>query len=366
MQNFLQSSAEEERLSRLGDPNAYAESNKYDVKNLSFPYDLLNNRQYGGNYAIFYINVQSDSKLITKKGATTVDVTDRNVGSYLSGAGLTQGGTIAATGAIGATGGSIASIVTNNKSDIVKGAALGGGAATAQIAAAQKVDLSAEVSKPLKRLQTAIALHMPNQLNTRYGAQYDEQDTSIFQAFALGGSSLIDAAATASTSSASAGIDKLKSEVLPIIASQTAKVTPDALQRLTRSAPNPKKEQMFRGVDFRNFTFSYEFFPRSQQEANNILGIIKTFKYHMHPEFIDNQQFLFSYPSEFDIKFYKNGEENTRINKITSCVLVDLSINYTPSGVFNTFADGTPTQINVNMTFKELAVLDKDKIDMGF
>jgi hypothetical protein len=42
-----------------------------------------------------------------------------------------------------------------------------------------------------------------------------------------------------------------------------------------------------------------------------------------------------------------------------------MAINYTPNAAFNTFADGSPTQINVQMTFRELALMDKDKIKAG-
>ena len=42
-----------------------------------------------------------------------------------------------------------------------------------------------------------------------------------------------------------------------------------------------------------------------------------------------------------------------------------MNVNYTPQGQFNAFADGTPMQINVDMTFLELALLTKDSIDKG-
>ena len=89
------------------------------------------------------------------------------------------------------------------------------------------------------------------------------------------------------------------------------------------------------------------------------------FKLHMHPEFKDTNKFLYIYPSEFDITYYSNGAENTSIHKHTSCVLTEMNINYTPNSQFTTFADGTPTQINVMMTFRELAQLDKDMISGG-
>ncbi len=133
----------------------------------------------------------------------------------------------------------------------------------------------------------------------------------------------------------------------------------------TGLAFNPRKEQVFKGVDFRTFQIEYQFFPRSSTESRNILNIIKMFKLHMHPEFKDTNKFLYIYPSEFDITYYSNGTENTSIHKHTSCVLTEMTINYTPNSQFTAFADGTPTQINMQLTFRELAQLDKQMVAGG-
>ena len=85
----------------------------------------------------------------------------------------------------------------------------------------------------------------------------------------------------------------------------------------------------------------------------------------MHPEFKDDGNWLYIYPSEFDVYYYHGAKENRNIHKHTSCVLTGMNINYTPQGQFTTFANGMPTQINVALTFKELALLTKDKIKDG-
>jgi len=42
-----------------------------------------------------------------------------------------------------------------------------------------------------------------------------------------------------------------------------------------------------------------------------------------------------------------------------------LNVNYTPNGNFTTFDNGMPTQINIQLSFRELALLTKDKIEDG-
>ena len=111
---------------------------------------------------------------------------------------------------------------------------------------------------------------------------------------------------------------------------------------------------------------NYKFFARSADEANNINQIINAFKLHMHPEFKDAYNFLYIYPSEFDIFYYNNNVENLNLHRHTSVVLTDLDVAYTPQNVFTAFSDGMPTQINISMTFRELALLTKDNILDGF
>ena len=134
------------------------------------------------------------------------------------------------------------------------------------------------------------------------------------------------------------------------------------LSAATGTAANPKKEQVFQGVEFRTFTFEYQFYPRDEFEAANILNIIYEFKYHMHPEFKSELNYVWIYPSEFDIIYYTGGKENLNLHKHTSCVLTDMQVNYTPNGNFSVFDNGMPTQINLSMSFKELQLASKETI----
>lgn len=328
---------------------------KYDIDNYSYPSDLYDpGGQYGGNYAIFYINVSTDSKLIPPGGDITVnDLTPRDRGDLVA-MGLTAtqlAGANAVAGAIeGAIGGGL---LTGNKSGAAKGAAAGAvvGAATGAIVGAQG-------SRSQKRLKTAIALHIPNNLSINYGVTWSEEDTATVAMAAAGGSELIKALSSGGKNSDVTGVG---AAILANIA-LTKGPNQGANSAATGLAANPKKEQVFKGVNFRTFSFDYKFFPRNSVEAQNVLNIIMQFKYHMHPEFKDNNNFVYIYPSEFDIFYYNDGQENLNLHRHTSCVLTDMSVNYTPNGMFTTFPDGMPTQIDVTLSFRELALLTKDKV----
>jgi hypothetical protein len=59
------------------------------------------------------------------------------------------------------------------------------------------------------------------------------------------------------------------------------------------------------------------------------------------------------------------NDENDYYNRISTCVLENVAVDYTPGGV-RSFADGAPTQITMGLTFKETELLTKDRIDEGF
>lgn len=333
------------------------EDGKYDISNYTYPDDLYSNKgTYGGNYAVFYINVSEDSKLIKKEGAETVaELSPRDRGDLVAqGLSANQLATAnaTATGIEGAIGGGL---LSGN----LKGAAVGAaGGALVGGASGYLVGKQAQSMRQQKRLKTAIALHIPNELSVNYGMQWSEEDTGALAMAAAGTGAIMKALTGGGKLTDVTGVG---ADILTNIALSKGP-NAGALSAASGIAANPKKEQVFKGVDFRTFQFAYNFFPRSSNEAKNVLEIIKQFKYHMHPEFKDGNNFVYLYPSEFDIFYYQDAKENLNLHRHTSCVLTSLNVNYTPNGQFTTFADGMPTQINITLDFRELALLTKDKI----
>ena len=333
---------------------------QYNIDQYQYPQDLYsNNGLYGGNYVIFYINVAEDSRILKKSKEDTVD--PASVPARLRGDGADTDAGVAQTvgGAAikGAVPGVVAGVAANGLKGGIRGvtkSALKGGVvgAAVGVAGAGVVAIAAggKMARQQKRLKKAIALHVPNQLNIRYGMNYDAQDTAAQQLALTAASSQILSAAGAGA----------------VTLALTKGPNAELLSAQSGLAPNPKKENLFKSVDFRTFQFDYMFFTRNSEEAANVRNIIKEFKVHMHPEYKDDNNFLFIYPSEFDVFYYNNGVENMNIHRHTSCVLTEMSVNYTPNAMFNTFDDGMPTQINVQLTFKELAILTKQQIEDGF
>lgn len=348
----------------------------YSVKDYCYPSDLLGrdsygNNIYGNNHVIFYINVPIESKLLKDGSVQTVEnYTPRQRG--IAGGGEYTAATATAGSLIGGFG--LSKVV-----GALGGSGAGGAVGVVSGAGVAGIALEAGTfSRQVKRLKTAIALYVPNQLSIRYSVNYSDEDTAAFNAIARLGeetAKLVGEAAGKVTETFKGNLNAPPPDVsgtwstMKSVAAAVGYSTAfgnDALSAATGTAVNPKKEQIFKGVDFRSFTLDYQFFPRDPKEARNVLNIIEEFKYHMHPEYKDAANFLFLYPSEFDVVYYNNDKENSSIHKHTSSVLVDMAINYTPNGVFTTFEDGMPTQINIVLTFRELAVMTKERIKEGY
>lgn len=376
----MSDASESSRLFSARGSAAQFEAGKYNVSNFQYPEDLMSNtNEYGGNYAVFFINVSTDSKLIkpgAERAETVANATPRYTSAIVGQAQYQNLG----TGSVGVFNSALSTLTyqgvsANNLEGLLdleklKESAVKGVATGVAVTALEKLEVS-NFQGQQKRLKTAISLHMPNQMNTRYSVQWDEKDTMV-ESMALGAiAGGIDTSVAASK--AFFGTGSVSSEIMDGLSNASGGAAAVGLslpgqsimQKLSGMAPNPRKEQLFKQVDFRTFQFTYEFWPRSEKEAQNVQNIINTFKYHMHPEYKDTMNFLYVYPSEFDIFYYHGSQENLKVNRHTSCVLTEMNINYAPQGQFTTFPDGTPTQINVTLTFKELATLTKEKIEDG-
>lgn len=341
-------------------------NDKYKTKTYQYPSDLLSNTGiYGDNYVVFYINVPSNTRLLREGKVTATEQDTTSLRGVVAGAGYSAANVGAATTAAVAGIGGIFGVQSIGAGGAVAIGGIAGG--TAGVAANAGVGTDKTIKNtPLRqqrRILESITLYVPNSLNVRYGMNYDVQDMLGMTALANVGEDIAKFQGRQGTAANAVG--GAGSALAAGVLNNTGQIG-GFMSAASGLAGNPKKEQVFQNVDFRTFNFNYVFAPRNAAESEQVKQIIKTFKLHMHPEFKDDNGYLFLYPSEFDIYYYQGNEENMNLPRYTSCVLREMNVNYTPNNQFNTFGDGSPTQIEVNLVFSELAILTKDQIEDGF
>ena len=138
-----------------------------------------------------------------------------------------------------------------------------------------------------------------------------------------------------------------------------ANVNPrNVVSRATGQVLNSNLELLFQGVNLRSFPFSITFSPRSDTEAETVKQIIKHLKMSMAPkagEFNGTAAGIFiKSPDVFMLKYLKDGADHPFLNSFKLCALTGMTVSYTNSGTYTTYEDGTPVNIRMNLTFKEL------------
>ena len=138
------------------------------------------------------------------------------------------------------------------------------------------------------------------------------------------------------------------------------------LSRTTGMVMNPNMELLFKGPTLRPFSFKFKLTPRGQTEAENIIQIIRFFKQGSAPIRSQSNLFLKS-PHVFRITYIHRGEKgelHKKLNAFKTCALQGFGVNYTPTGNYATYQDGTMVAYDINMSFTEIVPIFNDDYDM--
>ena len=130
------------------------------------------------------------------------------------------------------------------------------------------------------------------------------------------------------------------------------------IARSTGQILNSNLELLFQGVNLRSFPYSITFSPRSPKESDVVKAIIRSLKMSMAPkagEYNGSAQGIFlQSPDLFQLKYLKDGEEHPFLNKMKLTALTGMNVNYTNAGTYASYEDGTPVNIRMDLTFKEI------------
>ena len=141
-------------------------------------------------------------------------------------------------------------------------------------------------------------------------------------------------------------------------------VTPSQIiARATGQVFNPNLELLFNGVNLRVFPFTFEFFPRNRDEAEEVKLILRRLKYSMLPEKGGAAGIFIKAPYIFQLEYMKGRDKHPFLNRFKPMALTNMSVNYTGSNTYSTFYDGSPTHIKVQLLFKELNPIYKEDYD---
>ena len=193
-------------------------------------------------------------------------------------------------------------------------------------------------------------------------AKADVAKTAIFDGLQSGAEKFLDYIEKAKSNSGAVG-----SAVGNAFAAAAAGVDGQALlSRTTGMVMNPNMELLFKGPTLRPFSFKFKLSPRGQTEADNIIQIIRFFKQGSAPIRSKSNLFLKS-PHVFRITYIHRGEKgelHKKLNAFKTCALQGFGVNYTPTGNYATYQDGTMVAYDISMSFTEITPVFNDDYDL--
>lgn len=135
------------------------------------------------------------------------------------------------------------------------------------------------------------------------------------------------------------------------------------LSRTTGQVLNPNLELLFSGPGLREFTFRYQLSPRDPDEARTVKNILRVLKQSMSPRRGSSTAFLCA-PHLFHLSFKKGNGDHPYLNRFKTMALVNIGVDYTGTGTYATYEDGSPVVYNLEMTFQELSpIYNEDYAD---
>ena len=113
-------------------------------------------------------------------------------------------------------------------------------------------------------------------------------------------------------------------------------------------------ELLFSGVQLRSFPFIFDFAPRDADEAETVRKIIRTIKASMSPRRGEYPGLFIQSPKLFKFAYCHRGREHPFLNKMKTGFLTSMNVDYTASGTYATYDDGTPVHMRMTLQFTEM------------
>ena len=152
--------------------------------------------------------------------------------------------------------------------------------------------------------------------------------------------------------------------------SSANQITQNAFGRIQ----NPYTEQVFNGVNMRQFTFDWKLVPRNSDETKKIKAIIKKLRAMALPDYAAtlgngddagsvSDRWL-TIPKIFRISWHQgnNGAEIQALPRLKPCILTGVVVNYTPDAIWATYEGADPVAYTMTLNFTETEIITQTEV----
>lgn len=191
---------------------------------------------------------------------------------------------------------------------------------------------------------TTIRIVAPQNVDDIHGHQYESQTFKMAETF--------DAALAGELGDVGAAI------LREVGGGALSAISGDVWRRSGQTGINPFTTKLFEAPNFRTFTFRWELHPLTSADSTSLDKIVKKLTEVSYPEVINPPEGVYwNFPDQFQLSFVANNGDGAleRIPiKSKKSVLSDINVNYTGAGQWRTTSSGSPSFVNLNLTFSEI------------
>lgn len=243
-----------------------------------------------------------------------------------------------------------------------------------------------ENKSKLRKNQRTIYLPIPQKISDSLRVEYAEDRLSPVAAAAVATANEILSADTGSIAKVrdfvgrvtsgqykfegidSAGMNSLKTGLAAsAIRSLGMNVSAQGLiSRASGQVLQSNLELLFSGMALRTFPFIFDFAPRDEKEAEEVMLIIRTIKMAMTPSGRDSV--MMTAPDLFQFTYISGKERHPFLNSFKVGVLSNMTVDYTAGGNYATYGGKlkSPVHMRMQLDFKEInPVFREDYEQMG-
>ncbi len=196
-----------------------------------------------------------------------------------------------------------------------------------------------------------IFLYVPDTLNDNLAVTYTEADLGIVE-------SLISNFVKTDQVEEGWGVDR--QEMVTNMISMTGGIG-KMIQSAQGRGVNPLKYQLFEGVAFRTFNYTFTLRPKNKKEAGDIQRMLYVFKREALPGVAGSNSRIYTFPTEWSIQFVGPIKEWVDFPLVS--VLTGVNVDYAGGQPLALMEDGSPSVVTLTLSFMETTQLNRQKFD---
>jgi hypothetical protein len=189
-----------------------------------------------------------------------------------------------------------------------------------------------------------IFLYVPDELGDDIALTYESQEKGLLEGIV---GKIMGTEDTVGTG---------KSELMEMLKSNAPGSS--ILKQAAGKTMNPLKFQLFQGVDFRTYSYSFTLRPKNAAETATIKEMIYAFKVSSLPGTTGTNSRIYTFPNEWAIRYHGPIRDYVELPMV--CVCSGVTVDYAPDSFVHNI-DGSPVAIDLKVDFAETSTLDRTK-----